>query len=446
MASTSLRGDGRVRWISTTPDRQWTEGKCAPANRTADLSLRLTDDRRQTWEGFGGCFNELGWNALKQLPAAKRQRVMRELFDPRHGAGCRFTVCRTPIGANDYAAEWYSLNEHDGDFAMRKFSIARDRTHLLPYIQEALALNPQITLFASPWSPPTWMRFPRAYNYGTMIWTKEILRAYALYFVRYVQAYAREGVTIHQVHPQNEPLAAQNLPSCLWTGAQLREFIRDYLGPAMAKAKLSTEIWLGTLNTDDYDGFVNAVLSDPRANRMIRGVGFQWAGKGAIQRSHAAWPDKRMMQTENECGYGENNWEYARYVYNLIQHYITNGANAYCYWNIVLQPGGRSTWGWSQNSMITVDPEKKTVRYNPEFYVMKHFAHFIDPGARRIRLAGPMCGNAVAFENPDRTRISVVNNPMPEARVCTVGDDDRAYRATLPPMSFNTFAIPAAQR
>jgi glucosylceramidase len=229
----------------------------------------------------------------------------------------------------------------------------------------------------------------------------------------------------------------------VWTGEQLQEFIADYLAPAFRRAKLDTEIWLGTLNTADYDGFVNAVLSDPRAYRAIAGVGFQWDGKHSIQRAAAAWPEKRMMQTENECGRGENNWEHARYVFNLMQHYITNGVGAYCYWNMVLQPGGLSTWGWHQNSMITVDPAKRRVMYNPEFYVMKHFARYIVPGARRLGLRGHLCSNAVAFENPDGSRVAVVSNPLSQAREWVVGDEHSAWRATLPTGSINTFVIEA---
>ena len=89
----------------------------------------------------------------------------------------------------------------------------------------------------------------------------------------------------------------------------------------------------------------------------MSGVGLQWAGKGALQRAAASWPEQRIMQTENECGEGLNTWEYAHYVFRLFHHYITNGVSAYVYWNMVLPPGGRSTWGWPQNSMTTVDSE-----------------------------------------------------------------------------------------
>jgi glucosylceramidase len=286
------------------------------------------------------------------------------------------------------------------------------------------------------------LKHPRAYNYGTLVWERKHLAAYALYFVKFVQAYAREGVRIAQIHPQNEVVADQKFPSCLWTGAQLRDFIRDHLGPAFARAGLNCEIWLGTLNTDDYNAFPFTVLSDPRANSYVAGVGFQWAGKAAIQRTHAAWPEKRLMQTENECGDGLNTWAYAHYVFGLIQHYISNGANAYVYWNMVLPEGGLSTWGWRQNSMITVDIKRQRLTYRPEFYVMRHLGQFVEPGAHRMGLAGTWAGIAVAFRNPRGSTVIVMHNPFADARPVMISSGAAACRAELQPMSFNTFVLP----
>jgi glucosylceramidase len=390
--------------------------------------------------GFGGCFNELGWIALAALPRERRDAVLDALFDPRRG--CRFTFARLPIGASDYAAGWYSHNETDGDFAMRRFSIARDRLHLIPYIREALRRQPDLTLFASPWSPPTWLKRPPVYNYGTLVWEPRFLRAYALYFVRFVEAYRRESIRIRQVHVQNEPVADQKFPSCLWTGAQLRDFIRDYLGPAFRRRRLDCEIWLGTLNTGDYDGYPNTVLSDPGARRCVAGVGFQWAGKEAIQRTHQSWPAVPLMQTENECGDGRNTWAYATYVFNLLQHYITNGAGAYFYWNMVLEQGGRSTWGWPQNSMVTVDPATRRATFTPEFYVMKHVAHHVPPRSVRLGLAGDLAGNTLAFETPQRDRVLVTSNPFDTVRPLTIASERGRVTADLPPRSFNTLLLP----
>src|SRR5262245_50778403 len=132
-----------IRWIQTTPSQRWIESE-AGAGTAGAAGLRLTGSRHQKWEGFGGCFNEIGWDALSALAPEKRAEIIAELFDPK--AGCRFSLCRLPIGANDYALEWYSHNETPSDFEMEKFSIARDHEYLIPYIQAARAHRPDLTL------------------------------------------------------------------------------------------------------------------------------------------------------------------------------------------------------------------------------------------------------------------------------------------------------------
>lgn len=432
-----------VKWISTTEKRGWVRRTVAPA-RGAQAELTVTGTGRQVWRGFGACFNEISWIALQGMSAATRKAVLDSLFGAKEG--CDFTFCRVPIGASDYATEWYSHNETDGDYAMKRFSIERDCRCLLPFIWEALQRRPDLRLFASPWSPPTWMKFPKAYNHGRLIRDRKTLEAYALYFSKFVTAYAQEGVRVDHVYVQNEPVADQKFPSCVWTGAELRDFIRDFLGPRFRKDGIDAEIWLGTLNTDDYNGFVHAVLSDAKARAYVKGVGFQWAGRGAIQRTRAAWPDMPVLQTENECGDGQNTWDYAQYVFGLMQHYIGNGAVGYVYWNMVLPPGGRSTWGWPQNALITLDPESGTVTHNPEFWVMRHAAQYVRPGAVVLDLAGTWTPYTLGFINPDGSRVLVVNNPFDRVEPFTVSwPGMAAFKAELPARSFNTFVIAGAE-
>ncbi len=423
-----------IRCITSTSERQWANRKVDAPGRKANLAL--TEESFQTIKGWGGCFNELGALALEALPKGRQKQVMKDLFHPQDR--CRFSFCRLPIGASDYGAEWYSLNENDGDFAMKKFSIARDKEILIPYIKKAVQFRRDLQLFASPWSPPTWMKVPRACNYGTFIMEKEYLDAYALYFRKFIEAYAREGLDICQIHPQNEPVADQKFPSCVWTGEQMATFIGRHLGPELAKSKRNVDIWLGTLNTDDFNGWTRTVMNDSKAAPFIKGIGLQWDGKGQIQRCHEAYPELDLMQTENECGDGRNTWGYAEYVFNLIRHYLGNGANYYVYWNMILPPGGRSTWGWNQNAMVTIDTKSKNVTYNPEFYVMEHFSHFVDVGAVRVGLEGEWCGNALAFENPDGSNVVVVHNPFGQKQTLALNG---ILKATLEPQSINTFVF-----
>ncbi len=445
-----------VIWHSSNAQAQWHQKQCTPSS--APATLERDGVRYQQMLGFGGCFNELGYRALSHLPNEKRNALMTELYSP---AAANFNVCRLPIGANDYAEDWYSLDDTPGDYALEHFSIERDKRCLIPYIKEAQRYQPQMTLFASPWSPPAWMKNPPVYNWGKLIPAQENLRAYANYFARFVKAYALEGVTIQQVHVQNEPVANQKFPSCMWTGEELRTFIRDYIGPVLRQECPETELWLGTINapgcdfnrlifdkwaTEDYDYFANIVLSDEAALQFITGVSYQWGGKIAIQRTFESWwPRIRLMQSENECGFGDNTWDYALYVWTMLKHYIGNGAESYLYWNPVLEPVGRSTWGDPQNAMVTVDPATKQYVLNPDFYVMKSISAIVQRGATRLGMRGPWAADTLAFENPDGSLALSVLNPFCEQRVLTLQHDGEQLAFALEPRSVNSILLPQAR-
>jgi glucosylceramidase len=429
----------KALWVCSEEGKRWARRNPGTARAGSDLFVRVTGERFQEVKGIGGCFNELGAVALSWLSPADRKRVLDELFLP--GEGCNFNYCRMPIGSSDFGARWYSLNETDGDFAMRRFDASRDRKILMPYIKEALRRRPDMKLFASPWSPPTWLKSPPVYNYGKVVWEPKYLKALALYFLKVVRAYAGEGITIHAIHPQNEPVADQKFPSCLWTGAELRDFIRDYLGPLFEREKVPSEVWLGTLNVDNYEDYTLTVLSDPEARKYVKGVAYQWWGKAIIQKTRASWPGVPLIQSENECGDGRNTWDYAHYIFNLMHHYFTNGVEAYVYWNMVLPAGGRSTWGWTQNSMVCVDRKTRRAAYNPEHFVMKHFSRFVSRGSVRTGLEGPWSGNTVAFSAPDGSTAVVIQNPLHEARTVAVEAGGASLALALPARSFSTLKV-----
>lgn len=407
----------------------------SPGHSVAEVTLSTTGDVAETWEGFGGCFNELGWQALRQLPASERLKIMRALF----GAdGLQLDIGRIPMGASDYASEWHSYAEKRDDLALDSFSIERDQSELLPFIQEALALRGDLCFLASPWSPPPWMKFPAVYNHGTFRMEEKYLDCYARYFARFVDAYREEGVNVAQVHPQNEPVADQKFPSCIWTGEQLREFIGGHLGPVMARECPAVEVWLGTMNTDDYFGMFLPTLADKACRQYLGGVGLQWAGKGVAHRLRQLHPELPVWQTENECGDGANSWAYAHKIFDLLVHYLGAGCSGYAYWNLVLPPGGRSSWGWLQNTLVTVDPDSGEWTLNPEYHVMRHFTSFIRPGARRIPLVGTWSGASIAYRRPTGDVVVATHNPTAATRRLRFEIAGDAKCVDLPPMSFNT--------
>lgn len=423
-----------MKFTVSTQMAPWQTANVSASTAQADLTLGpvITPN----FLGFGGCFNELGWRALSHLDAQTRDRILRTLFA---ADGLALSYNRLPIGANDYANSWYSHNETAGDFAMDDFSISRDHDSLIPFIRAAAHINGgDMTLFASPWCPPTWLKFPRANNFGRLIWDEKHRTAYALYFVKFIQAYQELGLPIQAVHVQNEPDSDQKFPSCLWTGERLAAFIRDDLAPAFRAHNIGSQIWLGTIERGSFNDWLAPTLLDPAARAAISGMGFQWAGKHAVQRARKAAPDLPIIQTENECGDGENTWAYAHYVFDLMQHYLSNGASAYVYWNMVLEPKGRSTWGWTQNSMFTVDPDTGAVTENPEYWLMRHVAGAVRPGDSVLALHGRWAANALAFRKPNGQTVIALQNPLASAADITLDLGDQRVTATLPPHSFAT--------
>lgn len=426
-----------IRHIASYEHHCWQEESVDNGSRS-EASLRLTGVQKQAVLGFGGCFNELGWEALQIASNESRKAFLDELFLPE---GCNFNYGRIPIGANDFSIDWYSCDDTPDDFALEHFNIERDKQYTIPFIREAQKRQREFPVFASPWSPPVWMKTPKVYNYGIIRMEKQVLWAYADYFVKFVQAYAKEGIDVFQIHVQNEPMSDQKFPSCQWHGEDMRIFIRDYLGPAFEAAGLTTQLWLGTINRSVYDQFANVVLADKEARKYLYGVGLQWGGKSIMEQTAASYPEMHYMQTESECGDGKNSWEYMEYIFEQMWFYFRHGVERYTYWNMALQEGGVSTWGWKQNSLCTVSPKTKELILQPEFYLMKHFSHFVKKGARLLETEGHWAGSTIAFENPDRSVILVVGNLMNRERTFCFEHNGKAFCAAIKPHSIHTFEI-----
>ena len=439
-------------YVSSTMDTPWQVGAPSPAAGDSVIVIEVNPDNvGQVINGFGVSFSELSAYSLSQLSEADRKSVLDELFIP--GQGANLTINRTPVGANDFSLDWYSYDEVDQDFGMERFSVAHDEQWLIPLIREALSRNPEMKIWASPWCPPSWMKYNHHYamrpdtvndlpesgrgyeGQDMFVQEKEYFEAYALYFEKYIQAYREHGIEISMVMPQNEPNSAQNFPSCCWTSAGLARFI-SYLGPKMESQ--GVDVWLGTCERPNV-ALIDTVLTDSIAGKHIKGVGFQWAGRSGLPAVKEKYPDMGLMMTEQECGNGRNDWSGALHAWALMKHYLSNGVNAYDYWNMALLENGLSHWGWRQNSLVTVEPEQHSFRYTIEYYLLKHVSHFVQSGARLLRL--PEGTDALAFLNPDGSIVLVAANPLEKPLDLQVRLRGREQTLSLPPRSFNTLII-----
>lgn len=425
---------------------------------TADLTI---DDATtyQRWDGFGGTFNEMGWDALSVLSSADVTNALTLLFDPNNGAN--FVYGRLPMGASDYSMSWYTLDEtSSADYSMTSFSIARDQQKLIPFIKAALKVRSDIRLWASPWVVPNWMKD----GSSNMKSDAQTLTAHALYMAKFVEEYAKQDLTIWSIHPQNEPGYAR----VHWTQANLITFIKTYLGPTFAQRNLSTEIWCGTMSKDPDDtNIALAAAKDADAMKYIKGFGVQWNPLAAVPTLAAKGP---VMQTEHRCGnysftteywnssqystskaqndhaYGEESWQ-------LIRDWVVAGVNSYSAWNMVLDTAGKSLDGWPQDALLVVDRTAKKLIQTPAYYVFRQFSQYVRPGATRILANSTSAAlkgistqswnglNAVAFKNADGSIVTQIYNKAASAQTLTVKVGGTMYQISVPAHGWDTLNV-----
>jgi glucosylceramidase len=369
--------------------------------------------------GFGASLTDAACYLLNRLEPSARREFLRELFDP---AGFGFNACRICIGSSDYATSVYSYDDGDPDPELRRFSIDRDRAYILPILREIRELNPNVFLLASPWSPPAWMKANGSMLGGSM--RKKYLGAYAEYFVKFLDAYAADGVTVDAITVQNEVDTDQEgrMPACLWAQEYETGFVAEHLGPRLAARHPAPKIWILDHNYNLW-GRALAELADPKVNRYVDGVA--WHGYLGQPESmtvvHEAHPDKHAYWTEGgpedirDPGY-QTNWAFWGARFSGI---LRNWARCIMTWNLALDENGAPNVGpFECGGVVTID--SRTLRISPSglYWVLAHFSSAIRRGARRIESRGTLEGlSHVAFSNPDGGSVLVLTNAGPERTV-----------------------------
>jgi len=404
------------------------------------LIVNLDEEvRYQTIDGWGvSLTGAASWLLSEQLTEAKREEVMESLFGP---TGIGLSMLRQTIGASDFNLATYSYNDGAEDPELSRFSIEPDREHILPRIREALSINPQIKVMASPWSPPGWMKTSGDLIGGTLL--NSHYQTNADYFVKFIQAYEAEGVPIYAVTPQNEPgYSPAHYPGMILTKSQQIRFIGDYLGPAFRNAGLERVKII--CHDHNYDGLEipQAILASS-ASEYVAGSGFHHYG-GPIQAMStlkAEFPEKGIWFTEG--GFGEWNDHFDNIVHEMIE-IPRNWAKAIVLWNAALdQKSGPSVIGEdnpNEGMLLIRSDRKDDVRYNGQYYFLGHLSKFVRPGA--VRIGSPTwIGNleTVAFENLDGSVALVLANRNQSVRRIKVNWRGRSFVYEVPARSMMTF-------
>lgn len=394
--------------------------------------------RFQTLVGIGGAFTDAAAETFYKLPKTKQDEIITKYFSPDSGLG--YTLGRTNINSCDFSSASYAYDEVPGDTELNQFSIQHDLKYRIPFIKRALAeAKGDIKIFASPWSPPAWMKTNNSMLHGGKL-KPEYRQTWANYYVRFIDAYKKQGIPIWGLTVQNEPMASQTWESCIYTGKEEHDFVRYYLGPTLTKAGLLPGIHL--MIWDHNRGIMyqraEAVLDDPEAAQYVWGTGYHWyvgnhfANPGLV---HDAWPSKKVMFTEGTEGpfdfsrIGEWHWgeDYGKNMIEDFNHWAVGWTD----WNLLLnEKGGPNHVGNYCYAPIIADTRTGELHFMDSFYYLGQFSKFIRPGAQRI-----VCSSndddlqGTAFINPDGTIAVVLMNTTDKDMNYKIWIDNQAVTA-----------------
>lgn len=258
----------------------------------------------------------------------------------------------------------------------------------------------------------------------------KIYKAYALYFSKYVEAYAAEGITVDRIVVQNETDISTKYPSCFLSPEKMYELVANYIRPQFKKSKLKTGIWAGTFRTA---GDIHAIdfVSNPKHLEVVDGVGIQYTGAQYISDMKHFLGDKPIIHTESKCFNGKNSVEQAVSRFSEIASYINNGTTNFAYWNMILDETTESGWGWKQNSLININRTTGEVSYNPDYAVMALISRFMQPGA--VRVGSYVRGDAMTIKSGDKMHI-FVDNKSDEVKVISCREGDEVVATAVVPV------------
>ena len=384
-----------------------------------DLQIRSTADAfpvvidvdegtvYQEMVGFGAAMTDASAYLIQHKLGAQHDAILHELFGRNPGIGLSFM--RVPMGASDFSTHDYSYDDVPAgqtDSTLANFSLAEDRVDKLPALKAALAINPQLKLVGSPWSPPGWMKTTGSLIQGTLL--PKFYGSFAEYFRKFIDGYATEGVPMYAITLQNEPAyEPADYPGMRLDPPARAEVIGKYMGPLFASAEIQTLI-LDWDHNWDLPSSPLAVLADTVAQQYVNAVAWHcYAGDVSAQDNvHAAYPTKDAYFTECSGGGWAPVWadNLKWFVGTLIIGSTRGWAKGVALWNLALDENAGPHLGGCGNcrGVITINSGTGFVTRNVEYYSLAHASQFVKPGAHRIASTTNVGGlQSVAFKNAD---------------------------------------------
>ena len=376
----------------------------------------------QTFIGIGGAITDASAEVFTKLPKEKQQEFLDAYYNKDKGIG--YTLARTNIHSCDFSSGSYTYVS-DEDKNLKTFSVQHDEQFRIPLIKKVIeSAGGSLLLFASPWSPPAFMKDNNNMLHGGKL-LPEYDESWSLYFTKFIKAYEAEGIPVWGITVQNEPMATQKWESCIFTAEEERDFLKNFLGPTMEREGLGDKkIIVWDHNRDLINHRADIIFSDPVASKYAWGLGFHWYESWSggeemynnVGNVYKSYPDKHLLFTEG-CAEtfrpdGYQTWKNAeRYGRSMINDF-NNGTAGWTDWNILLdETGGPNHVENFCFAPVHADTRTGELIYTPSYYYIGHFSKFIRPDAKRVSTASsrsPLL--STSFINADGKMATVVMN------------------------------------
>ncbi|HEY2649956.1 MAG TPA: glycoside hydrolase family 30 protein, partial [Puia sp.] len=407
----------------------------------------------QTMLGIGGALTDASAETFAKLPATAQKQLLTSYYDSVNGIG--YTLGRTNIQSCDFSSGSYTyVSDEDKD--LKSFSIDHDRKYRIPFIHQVIAAaGGRLMLYVSPWSPPAWMKDNHDTLHGGKL-LPAFRQSWANFYIKFINAYEKEGIPVWGLTLQNEPLAKQTWESCNYTAEEERDFIREYLGPTLkAQGMADKKLIAWDHNRDFVYQTASTVLNDPEAAKYVWGIGFHWyetwTGSSMlfnnVKMVNETFPDKNLIFTEG-CA---ERFDLSRIkVWSLGETYghsmindFNDGTVGWTDWNILLdEQGGPNHVGNFCFAPVHADTKKGELIFTNSFYYIGHFSKFIRPGARRIISSSNRDNlQTTAFQNADGKISVVVMNQTEKAISYLLWMNGNAAKMESLPHSISTLVF-----
>ena len=240
-------------------------------NENKNLIILYPEIIYQKILGFGGAFSESSSYIITKFKEDTQNEFIKDYFSED---GLAYNFARVQINSSDFSLETYSyLDNKNKDLS--NLDMSRDEKYIIPAINLAQNVNPNIKFIASPWSPPAFMKDNNSmYNGGKLLNTYKQL--WADYLIKYIQIYQKNNIDINYITVQNEPESSKEWESCNYSAKDETSFIENYLYPTLKFYKINTKILVWDNNKERIIYRINDMYKNPNISNLISGVAYHY--------------------------------------------------------------------------------------------------------------------------------------------------------------------------